>query len=173
MSKPNLPTRWAIYIRDQPTEILNTYDKAICLVVRIYMNNETGECFPTNIQIASGASCDVKTVRKVMRKLVKLGFLKRWKKKPKSGAGQYHYHYKALIIGEHSSSIDNIKRNDRVTNGVSEIHKEGNDIPPNYEFKYTKNLYSNNTKSESARIHGFQRVSLIKHLNELNSQATK
>jgi hypothetical protein len=108
-----------------------------------------------------------------MRKLVKLGFLKRWKKKPKSGAGQYHYHYKAFIIGEHSSSIDNTKGNDRVTNGESEIHKEGNDIPPNYEVKYTKNLYLNNTQSESKRIGGFQRVSLIKHLIELNSQANK
>jgi hypothetical protein len=137
------------------------------------MHNETGECFPTNIQIAHGASCDVKTVRKVMRKLVKLGFLKRWKKKPKSGAGHYHYHYKALITEEYSSSIDNTKRNDRVTNGESEIHKEGNDIPPNYEFKYTKNLYSNNTQSQSKRIDGFQRVSLSKHLIELNSQATK
>jgi hypothetical protein len=173
LNKANLPTRWVLMIRDKPKETLNSFDKLISFTLKTYMNNETGECYPTNERIAHDASCHVKTVRKVMRKLVRLGFLKRWKEKPKSGTGHYHYHYKAIIYGEHSSSIDNTKGNDRVTNGESEIHKEGNDIPPNYEFKYTKNLYSNNTQSESKRIGGFQRVSLIKHLIELNSQATK
>jgi predicted transcriptional regulator len=173
LNKANLPTRWVLMIRDKPKETLNSFDKLISFTLKTYMNNETGECYPTNERIAHDASCHVKTVRKVMRKLVRLGFLYRIKVKSKSGFGHKHYHYKALLKGEPSSSIDSTLRNKRVNIEESQTHNMGNDIPPNYEFKYTKNLYSNNTQSENKRIGGFQRVSLSKHLIELNSQATK
>lgn len=170
LNKANLPTRWELMIRDKPKEILNAYEKVISFVLKTYMHNETGECFPTNIQIAHGASCDVKTVRKVMRKLVKLGLLKRWKEKPKSGTGHYHYHYKAIIYGEHSSSFDNTLRNKKVNIEESQIHNKGNNIPPNYEDNYTKNSYSNNAQKENVRSDGFKRLSCGEVLRKLNNK---
>lgn len=157
-------------IRDQPREILNTYEKAISLVLKTYMHNETGECFPTNIQIAHGASCDVKTVRKFLRKLVRLGFLYREKVKSKSGSGHKHYHYKALLREEPSSSIDKSLGNIRAIAGESEILKEGNNVPPNYEGNYTNNLHSENNKTENIRTNGFKKVSFVQILRDINNK---
>jgi predicted transcriptional regulator len=170
LNKANLPTRWVLMIRDKPKETLNSFDKLISFTLKTYMNNETGECYPTNERIAHDASCHVKTVRKVMRKLVRLGFLKRWKEKPKSGTGHYHYHYKAIIYGEHSSSIDSTLRNKKVNIEESQIHNKGNNIPPNYEDNYTNNSDLNNRQSNGSRIDGFQKLSVVEFLKNINKK---
>ena len=170
MKKANLPTRWVLIIRDQPKEVLNSYDKLISFTLKTYMKNETGDCFPTNKRIAQNASCDVKTVRKVLSKLVRLGFLYRAKIPSKSGSGHKHYHYKALLRGEPSSSVGKSLGNIRAIAGEPEILKEGNYIPPNYKDNYTKNLYSNNTQSETVRTNGFKKVSFVEILRNINNK---
>ena len=170
MKKANLPTRWVLIIRDQPKEVLNSYDKLISFTLKTYMKNETGDCFPTNKRIAQNASCDVKTVRKVLSKLVRLGFLYRAKIPSKSGSGHKHYHYKALLRGEPSSSVGKSLGNIRAIAGEPEILKEGNYIPPNYKDNYTKNSYSNNAQKENVRSDGFKRLSCGEVLRKLNNK---
>ena len=122
--------------------------KAVLFALRIYMNNKTGYCYPTEVQIAAFASASEKTVRKVLKKAVDLGLIERELHIPKSGRGYKNYSYKPLIPGE---VITSIKKNPPVTDAkppANEVKNHRNVVPPNYKGNYLNNYNDSNIRKE-------------------------
>ena len=123
-------------------------DKAVLSALRIWMNNKTGYCYPTEEQIASFASASEKTVRKSLKKAVDLGIIKRELNNPKSGRGYKNYSYIPVIPGE---VITSIKKNPPVTDAkppVNEVKNHRNVVPPNYKGNYLNNYNDSNIRKE-------------------------
>ena len=123
-------------------------DKAVLFALWIYMDNTTGECYPTEMQIAASASASEKTVRKSLKKAVDLGLIERKLNKPRSGRGYRNYSYKPLIPGE---AITGSQKQPPVTDAkppVNEVKNHRNVLPPNYKGNYLNNYNDSNIRKE-------------------------
>ncbi len=146
MRKANLPTRWSKMVASHP-ELTKLSEKGVLNALRIFMNNETGYCFPTQIKIAEFASCSDRTVRDVTSKAEKLGIIKRNLIKSSSGYKYPHYEYWPVIPGEIDSDD---RRPAEIKTEPAEIKTEPaeinsqnlrNNSPTNYPYKYLNNYY--------------------------------
>jgi hypothetical protein len=126
-------------------ELTKLSEKGVLNALRIFMNNETGYCFPTQIKIAEFASCSDRTVRDVTNKAEKLGIIKRNLIKSTSGYKYPHYEYWPLIPGEIDSDD---KRPTEIKTQPTEIKTQPTEInsqnqrntsPTNYPNKYLNN----------------------------------
>tara|TARA_B110000503_G_C6917840_1_gene317415 strand:+ start:138 stop:614 length:477 start_codon:yes stop_codon:yes gene_type:complete len=123
-------------------------DKAVLFALRNYMDNKTGYCYPTEMQIAASASACEKTVRKSLKKAVDLGIIERRLNNPKSGKGYKNYSYIPLIPGE---VITGIKKKPPVTDAkppVNQVKNHRNAVPPNYKVNYLNNYNDSNIRKE-------------------------
>ena len=123
-------------------------DKAVLFALWIYMDNTTGECYPTEMQIAASASASEKTVRKSLKKAVDLGLIERKLNKPRSGRGHRNYSYKPLIPGE---AITGSKKKPPVNGAKPTVNKDQNHrnvVPPNYKGNYPINYSDSNIRKE-------------------------
>ena len=136
MRKANLPTRWSKMVASHP-ELKKLSEKGVLNALRIFMNNESGYCFPTQIKIAEYASCTDRTVRDVLKKAEKLGIIKRSLIKSSSGNRYPHHEYWPLIPGEIKTQPQEIKTQPQ------EINSQNlrNNSPTNYPDKYPNNYY--------------------------------
>jgi hypothetical protein len=120
-------------------KLTNISDKCILFSLKLFMDNRTGGCYPTEKQIAEVASASEKTVRKVLKKSVDLRILERTLNKPKTGRGYKNYFYKPLIPSESVTGRSN-KPSVTVTKPpVNEVQNYRNQLPPNYPDNYSNN----------------------------------
>jgi hypothetical protein len=129
-------------------------EKAVLNALRIFMNNETGHCYPTQIKIAEYASCTDRTVRDVLKKAERLGIIKRNLIRSSSGNRYPHHEYWPLIPGENKSDylipaeikteLQEIKTEPQeIKTEPQEINSQNlrNNSPTNYPYKYPNNYY--------------------------------
>ena len=120
-------------------KLTNISDKCILFSLKLFMDNRTGGCYPTERQIAEVASASEKTVRKVLKKSVELRILERTLNKPKTGRGYKNYSYKPLIPSESMSGRSNKPPVNVTKPPVNEVQNHGNQLPPNYPDNYSNN----------------------------------
>ena len=106
LAAANFSTRWVLMVSDHP-ELDKASDKAVMYALKIFMDNETGKCYPTEKQIAAKASVTERTARKSLQKAESLRILDRKLSKPKNGRGYPNYVYHPRIPGENISAINN------------------------------------------------------------------
>jgi len=128
-------------------------DKAVLFGLKLFMDNETGYCYPTEVQIAASASTSEKTVRKVLKKAVDLGLIERKLHTPKSGRGYKNYSYKPLIPGEAITGSQKQPPVNVAKPPVNKVQNHRNVVPPNYLSNY-----SNNYDKPSIRKEGLNRI---------------
>jgi hypothetical protein len=138
-------------------------DKAVLFGLKLFMDNTTGYCYPTEVQIAAFASASEKTVRKVLKKAVDLGLIERELHIPKSGRGYKNYSYKPLIPGE---AITGSQKQPPVTDAtppVTEVKNHRNVLPPNYKGNYLNNYNDSNIRKEGMhKIDMKKRIQMLK-----------
>ena len=117
----------------------NISDKCILFSLKLFMDNRTGGCYPTEKQIAEVASASEKTVRKVLKKSVDLRILERTLNKPKTGRGYKNYSYKPLIPSESLTGRSNKPPVNVTKPPVNEVQNHRNQLPPNYPDNYSNN----------------------------------
>ena len=149
---------------------------AVLMSMKTFMNNDTGECYPTIKQLAKRARCTTRSVSSAIKKAVELGLLIVDKRPPKSGVGYTNNYYYPQIPGESIRPKFQKKAKPQEMKTKPQEMKTntiGNDFPLTIPDNYTNNSYLNNKQSKNIRTNGLQRISLFNHLLELNSQGTK
>ena len=134
-------------VSDHP-ELDKASDKAVMYALKIFMDNETGKCYPTEKQIAAKASVTERTARKSLHKAESLRILDRKLSKPKNERGYPNYVYYPRIPGENISAINN--KPQEIKTKLQEINSQnhGKSFPPNYPYNYTNNYDNSINKQE-------------------------
>jgi len=177
MKKANLSTRWFNYVADHCL-LTKVSEKAVLFAMKTYMNNKTGECFPSEVHLAKRASCTPRTVRTVIKKARDLGLLVIQKRKPKSGCGYPHNHYRAqipeeIVYGEPNKTMEKYQKMQEIKALMQEnktkpeeknVSNQRKQFPPNYTNNNTKdnlnNYRPNDTHNINKRIGGFGNLPL-------------
>jgi hypothetical protein len=177
MKKANFSTRWFNYVADHLL-LTKVSEKAVLFAMKTYMDNKTGECFPSEVHLAKRASCTPRTVRTVIKKARDLGLLVIQKRKPKSGCGYPHNHYRAQIpeeifdlnpdkTMEKYQKVQEIKalmQENKTKPEEKNVSNQRKQFPPNYTNKYTKDYLNNCKPSDTLninnRIEGFSNLPL-------------
>ena len=120
-------------------KLTNISDKCILFSLKIFMDNRTGGCYPTEVQIAEVASASERTVRSVLKKAEGLGILERTLNKPKTGRGYKNYSYKPLIPSESVTGRSNKPPVNVTKPPVNEVQNYRKQLPPNYLDNYSNN----------------------------------
>jgi hypothetical protein len=134
-------------VSDHP-ELDKASDKAVMYALKIFMDNETGKCYPTEKQIAAKASVTDRTARKSLQKAESLRILDRKLSKPKSGRGYPNYVYYPRIPGENISAINNKPQEIKTKPQEINSQNHGKSFPPNYSYNYTNNYDNSFNKQE-------------------------
>jgi len=130
-------------VSDHP-ELNKASDKAVMFALKIFMDNETGKCYPTEKQIAAKASVTERTARKSLQKAESLRILDPKLSKPKNGRGYPNYIYYPKIPGENISAINNKPQEIKTKLQELKSQNHGKSFPPNYPYNYTNNCNDNN-----------------------------
>ena len=152
MSKANFSTRWFMCIADHPG-ITTPCQIAVLMSMKTFMDNDTGECYPTEEQLAKRARCNRRTVTSVISKAQELGLLIVEKRKSKSGVGYRHNHYHPQIPGEknifllnNKTKPEEMKTKPEEMKAKTVRNEEQNNeksFPTNYSNNYSNNYSSN------------------------------
>jgi hypothetical protein len=144
MGKESYSFAWRKAVVKDPS--LSSITKLVLHTLHFYMDNNTGECFPSRETIAENASLNVRTITPHLTKAQKAGYLIKTKKPTK---GKYKRNaYKGVIpigLNEASESIiEEFKSNDEEFQCV----QKGNEIPTNslYNSSINNSIYNSSEK---------------------------
>jgi hypothetical protein len=127
MGKESYSFAWRKAVVKDPS--LSSITKLVLHTLHYYMDNNTGECFPSRETIAEDASLNVRTITPHLTKAQNAGYLIKTKKPTK---GKYKRNaYKGIIphksIEETHHNLQEYKNKE----GEFECPQKGNDIPTN------------------------------------------
>ena len=164
-----------MYIADHPG-IKTPCQIAVLMAMKTYMDNETGECYPTEDQLAARARCTRRTVTSVIALAKELGILIVKECKPKSGVGYTNNYYYPQIPGESiRPKLQNKAKPQEMKAKPQEMKTNtiGNHFSLTIPDNYSNNSYLNNRQSKTSRIDGFQKpclVEVVKSFSKKNSE---
>ena len=127
MGKESYSFAWRRAVVKDPS--LSSITKLVLHTLHFYMDNNTGECFPSRETIAEDASLNVRTITPHLTKAQKAGYLIKTKKPTK---GKYKRNaYKGIIplksIEETQRNLQEYKNKE----GEFECPQKGTDVPTN------------------------------------------
>ena len=175
MRKANFSTRWFMVVADH-SGITTPCQIAVLMSMKTFMNNDTGECYPTIKQLAKRARCTSRSVSSAIKKAVELGLLIVDKRYPKSGVGYTNNYYYPQIPGESiRPKLQKKAKPQEMKTKPQEMKTNtiGNDFSLTIPYNYTNNSYLNNRQSKASRIDGFQKPCLaevVKNFSKKNSE---
>jgi hypothetical protein len=140
MGKESYSFAWRKAVVKDPS--LSSITKLVLHTLHYYMDNNTGECFPSRETIAEDASLNVRTITPHLTKAQKAGYLIKTKKPTK---GKYKRNaYKGIIplklIEESQYNTEEFKSNEEELQCI----QKGNEIPTNslYNSSINNSIYN-------------------------------
>ena len=142
MGKESYSFAWRRAVVKDPS--LSSITKLVLHTLHYYMDNNTGECFPSRETIAEDASLNIRTITPHLTKAQKAGYLIKTKKSTK---GKYKRNaYKGIIpvklIEESQYNTEEFKSSEEELQCI----QKGNEVPTNSSY----NSSINNSKYNSS-----------------------
>ena len=144
MGKESYSFAWRKAVVKDPS--LSSITKLVLHTLHFYMDNNTGECFPSRETIADDASLNVRTITPHLTKAQKAGYLIKTKKSTK---GKYKRNaYIGIIpvkhIEESQYNTEEFKSNEEELQCI----QKGNEIPTNslYNSSINNSIYNSSEK---------------------------
>lgn len=144
MGKESYSFAWRRAVVKDPS--LSSVTKLVLHTLHYYMDNNTGECFPSRETIAEDASLNIRTITPHLTKAEQAGYLIKTKKSTK---GKYKKNvYKGIIPPKvkkvSEDDIEEFKSNEEELQRI----QKGNDIPTNspYNSSINNSIYNYSEK---------------------------
>ncbi len=139
---------------------------AVLMSMKTFMNNDTGECYPTEDQLAARARCTRRTVTSVIAKAKELGLLIVEERKSRSGVGYKHNYYYPQIPGESIRPILENKTKPQEMK-TKTIGNEKQNYEKSFLTNYSNNYPNNYSNNYYVKDTSKKRKELLKKLRNL------